>query len=48
MEKPKLFVPNQEDYDRVGKIIASNLSKEKSVVAGNKKFRGKNKTHDRN
>lgn len=38
--KPKLFVPSQQDLERVGKEIARNLSGNKIVVAGKKKFQG--------
>lgn len=40
--KPKKFIPNQNDLERIGNDIAKSLSKDKVVIAGNKKIRGSN------
>lgn len=40
--KPKLFIPNQNDLERIGRDIAKSLSNDKVLVAGIKKIQGKN------
>lgn len=39
-QKPRLFVPTQEDLDRVGKELAKNLSSNVKVMAGENEFIG--------
>ncbi|MCL1654910.1 hypothetical protein M2T28_20000 [Elizabethkingia miricola] len=41
--KPELFVPKQEDLERIAKEIAKNLSTDKVVITGDKKIRGEMK-----
>lgn len=40
--KPKTFIPSRKDLERVGNDIANYLSKDKVIIAGVKKIRGRN------
>ncbi|HAY3536878.1 TPA: hypothetical protein JRX32_003541 [Elizabethkingia anophelis] len=41
--RPELFIPKQEDRERIAKEIAKNLSTDKVVMIGDKMIKGKMK-----